>query len=74
MSQFDKTVIPGEQNYVERDPESRKLAENHSGSRLASRSAGFGRDDELRKSLRWGKVREGVRGKRRNKQDATCER
>ena len=28
MSQFDETVIPGEQNDVERDPESRKMAEN----------------------------------------------
>jgi hypothetical protein len=27
-SQFDKTVIPGEQNDFGRDPESRKLAEN----------------------------------------------
>jgi hypothetical protein len=37
-----------------RDPESRKVAENqnHSGTRLASRSAGLGRDDELRDSLK----------------------
>jgi hypothetical protein len=28
VSQFDKAVIPGEQNDVERDPESRKHAEN----------------------------------------------
>jgi hypothetical protein len=26
--QFDKVVIPGEQNNFERDPESKKLAEN----------------------------------------------
>jgi hypothetical protein len=28
VSQFDKTVIPGEQNDVERDPEFRKLSGN----------------------------------------------
>ncbi|KPK31091.1 MAG: hypothetical protein AMK69_01465 [Nitrospira bacterium SG8_3] len=28
MSQFDESVIPGEQNDVERDPESRKVAED----------------------------------------------
>jgi hypothetical protein len=28
VSQFHKTVIPGEQNDVERDPESTKLVEN----------------------------------------------
>jgi hypothetical protein len=28
MSQFDKTVIPGEQNNAERDPQSRRLSGN----------------------------------------------
>jgi hypothetical protein len=53
VSQFDKNVIPGEPKDCGRDPESRKVAEksNHSGSRLASRFAGFGRDDELRHAL-----------------------
>jgi hypothetical protein len=41
VSQFHKTVIPGEQNDVERDPESRKLAGNQvildPGSRPAPR-------------------------------------
>ena len=60
LSQFEKTVIPGEP--VKPAPHMmRGLARpgiqensgksNHSGSLLASRSAGFGRDDELRHGL-----------------------
>jgi hypothetical protein len=40
VSQFDEIVIPGEQNDIERDPESRKMVENQiildPGSRPAS--------------------------------------
>ena len=63
VSQFDKTVIPGEHNDVERDPwfdklttlsevegESRELAENQIILDLPPTPAG---DDELQHGLRW---------------------
>ena len=63
VSQFDKTVIPGEQNDVKQDPwfdklttlsevegESRELAENQIILDLPPTPAG---DDEFRHGLRW---------------------
>jgi hypothetical protein len=59
MSQFTEPVIPDERRFAGRDPESSEgsttsfgvwfpaFAGTLSGSRLASRFAGFGRDDEF---------------------------
>jgi hypothetical protein len=52
---FDKTVIPGEQNYLEQDPESRKIVESQiildPGSHPASR--------DLAGMTSWGTVSDG---------------
>ena len=63
MSQFAEPVIPDELRFAEQDPESSEcsmtsfdvwfpaFAGTLSGSRLASRFTGLGRDDELQHSL-----------------------
>ena len=58
-SQFDRVVIPGEQNDFERDPESRKLAENQTMLDLPPTSAG---DDELGGALHLSRIKSVIYG------------
>ena len=64
VSEFDQTVIPGEprkpapysiRGWARSGIQENHGKSNHSGSRLASRAAGLGRDDKLRLSLRKGR-------------------
>jgi len=47
VPQLAENVIPDERRAAQRDPESRKVISKISGSRLAPRFTGLGRDDEL---------------------------